>query len=265
LRSMRWAISTLTKHDYLLAAMIVCLELHYDTLSESIPEGPANDKNFWSTTQCADMLKALENSQQIWSETTEESMEAFKACKTLNIILEKLKSSRAPAAHVSSTATTTAEDFSQFDNESLRPEHSAAVTLGMLSGGLSPNSATLFNSVGQSPARYGNMDMNMGESSGSGLTPNFPLDNTNPFANMNAGASPFSMFGNAGNAPGMMDLPANLDWEQWDSFIGNGNAIDPAFQFYPTNLEQSPPDGDGQQHDPSGFGGPFMGENTPGK
>lgn len=60
--------------------------------------------------------------------------------------------------------------------------------------------------------------------------------------------------------------------EQWDQFIGNSNAIDPAFQFYPMNLEPSPPGGDGQQqqqqeqNDPSNpFGGPFMGANTPGR
>ncbi|KAI9651115.1 hypothetical protein NHQ30_001152 [Ciborinia camelliae] len=265
LRSMRWAISSITKHDYLLAAMIVCLELHYDTLMH---QGQANDRHFWKIEQLADMLKALETSQNIWSETMEESMEAFKACKTLNIILEKLNASRAPAANTAAAPMTTAEAFSQFDDESLRPEHSAAMTLGMLSGGLSPNSAALFNSMSQSSAGYTNMELNMGESSGSGLTP-FTLDNNmNPFATMNAGASPFSMFGNAGNAPGMMDLPANLDWEQWDQFIGNGNAIDPAFQFYPTNLESSPSGGDGQdqQHDPlNPFGGPFMGANTPGR
>ncbi|KAA8564446.1 hypothetical protein MFRU_013g00590 [Monilinia fructicola] len=261
LRSMRWAISSLNKHDYLLAAMIVCVELHYDTI------GPANEKQFWKPEQLADMFKALENSQQIWSETMEESMEAFKACKTLNIILEKLKASRAPATNNSTAPMTTLETFSQFD-QNLKPEHSAAMTLGMLSGGLSPNSAALLNSMSQTSTGYTHMNMNMGDSSSSGLTP-FAMDNNiNPFANMNAGASPFSMFGNAGNTPGMMDLPANLDWEQWDQFIGNGNAVDPAFQFYPTNLEPSPPGGDGQsqQHDPSNpFSGPFMGANTPGR
>ncbi|KAF7923168.1 uncharacterized protein EAE98_007873 [Botrytis deweyae] len=261
LRSMRWAISSLTKHDYLLAGMIVCLDLHYETICPS-------DKHFWTTEQLANMLKAVETSQSIWSETVEESMESFKASKTLNIILEKLKASRDPAANTSATPMNTADAFSQFDDENLRPEQSAAMTLGMLSGGLSPNSAAMLNSMGQSSG-YTNMDLNMGESGGNGLTP-YTLDNNlNPFATLNAGASPFSMFGNTGNAPGMMDLPANLDWEQWDHYIGNSNTIDPAFQFYPTNLEPSPPGGDqeqGQQNDPlNPSGGPFMGANTPGR
>ncbi|KAF7914428.1 uncharacterized protein EAF01_000834 [Botrytis porri] len=264
LRSMRWAISTLTKHDYLLAGMIVCLDLHYETICPP-------DKHFWTKEQLADMLKAVETSQGIWSETVEESMESFKASKTLNIVLEKLKASREPGANTSATPVNTAEAFSQFDDENLKPEQSAAMTLGMLSGGLSPNSAAMFNSMGQSTG-YTNMDLNMSESGGiggTGLTP-FSLDNSlNPFATMNASASPFSIFGNTGNAPGMMDLPANLDWEQWDHYIGNSNTTDPAFQFYPTNLEPSPPGGDqeqGQQNEPlNPFGGPFMGANTPGR
>lgn len=213
LRSMRWAVSSLTKHDYLLAGMVVCLELYYETFCPP-------DKHFWKAEQIADMLKAVEGSQEIWSQTVEESMEAFKACKTLNIILEKLKTSREPAANTSNTPMSTAEAFSQFDDENLRPEQSAAMTLGMLSGGLSPNSAAMFNNMGQPSTGYANMDLNMGDSSGSGLTP-YALDNTNPFANMNAGASPFSMFGNTGITPGMMDTQAGLDWVSLTQFISS--------------------------------------------
>lgn len=263
LRSMSWAVSPLTKHDYLLAAMIVCLELHYGSICPP-------DRHFWKKEELADMLKAVETSQSIWSETMEESMEAFKACKTLNIILEKMKACREPAAIACATPMSTVDAFSQFDDENLRPEQSAAMTLGMLSGGLSPNSAAMFNNVGQASAGYSNMDLNMGDSSGSGLTPYALDNNVNPFATTNGGASPFSMFGNTGNAPGMMDLPANVDWEQWDHFIGNSNVIDPSFQFYPPNLDTSPPGGDGQgqgqQQDPSNpYVGPFMGANTPGR
>ena len=187
--------------------MIVCLELHYDFLLGE-PEIQTNDALFWTIEQRANMFKALETSQQIWSETVENSMEAFKATKTLNIMLEKLRSSKAkpPVAE----ATNTAEAFAQFDDKNLQPEQSAAMTLGMLSGGLSPNSAAMFNNtLGQSPSRYGNMDLNMSDSTG--FTPNFTMDGSNPFANMNAAASPFSMFGNVGNVPGM-EMPANLDW-----------------------------------------------------
>jgi hypothetical protein len=209
MRTMKWFISSLTKHDFLLGAMIVCLELHYDAVTEALPDRPPNhDMYFWTPSQKAEMLKALETSQQIWKESSDTSMEAYKAAGILGIILEKLNCTKAKAP-------TTAEVFAQFDDDSLKPEHSAAMTLGMLSGGLSPNSAAIFNSMAQSPGgtRYANIDMSMGDSSAStGLTPNFSMDNSNPFGNLNSVASPFSVFGNAGSGTAMMDVPANLDW-----------------------------------------------------
>jgi hypothetical protein len=213
MRAMRWFISSLTKHDYLLGAMIVCLDLNYDSISDSMTDRPPHyDPYFWTTAQRAAMVQALETSLQIWKESAEASMEAYKASNILEIMLQKLKCPKGQ----STDGTTTAEVFAQFDEENLKPEHSAAMTLGMLSGGLSPNTAAMFNnSVAQSPGgtRYGNIDMNMGDSSVStGLTPNFQMDPSNPFASMNNPASPFSVFGNPGASAGMMDAPANLDW-----------------------------------------------------
>lgn len=217
MRTMRWFISSLTKHDYLLGAMIVCLDLHYDSVSESMPARPPNyDPYFWSPAQRADMLNAIDTSQRIWKESIETSMEAYKAANILGVMLEKLKSPPPPQKPSDCGGgqhqPTTNEIFAQFDEA--RPEHSAAMTLGMLSGGLSPNSAAIYNSLGQSPrgTTYGSYDINMDSSTGSGLTPNYPADMANPFASMNSVASPFSVFGNAGSGTGMMEVPANLDW-----------------------------------------------------
>jgi len=270
MRAMKWFISSLTKADYLLGAMVVCLDLHYDLMAESLSERPPGyDMYFWTPDQRAEMLQALEASQAIWKESSESSMEAYKASHILGIMLEKLK---APKQEPKTDGPTTNDVFAQFDEENLKPEHSAAMTLGMLSGGLSPNTAAMFNSM-QSPGgtRY-NVDMNMGDSSsGSGLTPNFGLDSSNPFGSINNVASPFSFFGGTGQ--GLMDMPANIDWEAWDTYVQNSNTVDPNFQFYPTSLDQAQlglnPDGSPQQAtDPSStFGGNsvFMGANTPGR
>ncbi|KAG9230604.1 fungal-specific transcription factor domain-containing protein [Amylocarpus encephaloides] len=265
MRAMKWFISSLTKHDYLLAAMIVCLDLNYEKVCENATERPQNhDPYFWNPTQRAEMLTALETSQAIWKESSEASMEAFKAFNILNVILEKLKSTSEPTK---ADPSTTAQAFAQFDGDDLKPEHSAAMTLGMLSGGLTPNSAAYLSGMAQSPGGniYANVDTNMRD--GSGLTPAYQIDN--PF-----GAASFPMFNNAVTGPGMMDVPANLDWEAWDSFIQNGNGnIDPAFNYYPTsteasNLTTSPtgPSG-GQPDDPTQFDANniFMGANTPGR
>jgi hypothetical protein len=215
MRTMKWFISSLAKHDYLLAAMIVCLELHYDSVSESMAEPPPHyDPYFWSPSQRADMLHTLETSQQIWKESAESSMEAYKASNVLSIMLEKLRSPPQPKP---AEQPTPAEVFGQFDEANLEPEHSAAMTLGMLSGGLSPSSAAMFNNAtGPSPrgtTSYGNFDTGMGDSSASnGMAHSFPMDPSNPFASLNNAASPFTIFGNAGTGSGMMDMPTNLDW-----------------------------------------------------
>ncbi|KAH8657045.1 fungal-specific transcription factor domain-containing protein [Tricladium varicosporioides] len=264
MRAMKWFISSLTKHDYLLGAMIVCLDLHYDTVSEALADQPPSyDPYFWTPTQRADMLKALETSLSIWNESRDTSMEAYKASQVLGIMLEKLKCPSKQA-----DPPTTAEAFAQFDEA--KPEHSAAMTLGMLSGGLTPNSAAMFGSMSQSPGgtNYGAMDLRMTDTTGTGLTP-YAQNDTNPFANMNSVASPFSVFNNPGGGTAMMDMPANLDWEAWDSYIQNGNAQDPSFQFYPTQLDQTQlsPDGvspQGPQDPTQAFGNSvFMGANTP--
>jgi hypothetical protein len=226
MKTMKWFISSLTKHDYLLGAMIVCLDLHYDSISESLADHPPHyDPYFWTPSQRADMLQALETSQKIWNESAGTSMEAYKASDIIGVMLEKLRSltqNKLPEG------PTTSEVFARFDDENLKPEHSAAMTLGMLSSGLSPNSAAIFNNaLGQSPrgTTYGNFDMSMGDSTGgTGLTPNFSIEPPNPFSTLNNVASPFSVFGNAGSGAGMMDVPANLDWVRCTAMLLTNHA-----------------------------------------
>lgn len=217
MRSMKWFIPSLTKHDYLLAAMIVCLDLHYDGLAEASAEKPPNyDQYFWSPEQHTEMMQALEVSRQIWIESAETSMEGYKASKALGIMLDKLRcfprTPQAPqspqAPQAPSAAHAVPAGFTHFDEN--KPEHSAAMTLGMLSGGLSPNSAAMFNSLNQLPngQRFIQPDYSM-ESANTGFTPNY--DPANPFGSVNTPTS-FTGFGNAGSGPGMTDMPASLDW-----------------------------------------------------
>lgn len=200
LRAMKWYISSLTKHDFLLGALVICLDLNYDSVCTKY------DRNFWSVEQRSDMLRALDVSRNIWKLDADSSMEAYKACKILNVMLEKL--SRPPPTEPQSNN----DAFEAFDN--LQPEHSAAMTLGMLSnGGLTPNTAQMFNNppnmpLGQGGMKY-NFDMSMGDPSN--LTPNFMMD-ANPVGSLNGPASPFSQsFSNMAGGS-MIDLPANIDW-----------------------------------------------------
>jgi len=284
MRAMKWFISSLTMHDFLLAAMIVSLDLHYDHIAT------AYDRFFWTAEQRDGMYHALEASESIWMETVETSMVAFKATRILRIILEKLRSNK-DRGPVNAEPRTTAEAFAAFD-DNLQPEHSAAMTLGMLSsGGLTPNTAAMF--AGTMPltpngTKYANLDLTMSDQNMStGMTPNFTMGGTG-VAPANMGAiSPFSQtFGNMGGLDGMMDIPATLDWEVWDQYVQNGNALDPSLQFYPMGMSvdaMAPLSTDGQpqaqsQGQPQGqeqnqnvgdhvrFGNSvFMGANTPGR
>jgi hypothetical protein len=212
LRAMKWVLNSLTKHDLLLGAMIVCLDLHYDSMSDQ-----QYDPYFWTAEQRSDMFRALETTQKIWKESAEISIEAYKASNIIAVMLEKLKR-QGPGPQTNNVETrTTSEVFASFDYK-MQPEHSAAMTLGMLSsGGLTPNTASLFNStmpLTPGGTKYTNIDMNMGDTVGNtGLTPNYVMDSANPLANLNGAASPFSqVFGNMGSGTGMMDMPATLDW-----------------------------------------------------
>lgn len=85
-----------------------------------------------------------------------------------------------------------------------KPEHSAAMTLGMLSsGGMTPNPTALFNGFGAAT----NGPPTMGDMPSSGMAPGFSMEeaaNGIPVA-----PSPLSFFGSGiGNdAP-----PTNFDW-----------------------------------------------------
>jgi hypothetical protein len=211
LRSMKWAVSALTKNDLLLGAMVVCLDLNYDSVGEQY------DVYLWSPEQRADMFRALETTQKIWNEIQDSSMEAYKASKIITLMLDKVKEQAQGPQPTNNEPRTTNEAFAAFD-DNLQPEHSAAMTLGMLSsGGLTPNTAAMFNnSMPLSPGgtKYSNVDMNMSDGIGNtGLTPNYSMDVSSTMGNMNGPASPFSqVFGNMGSVPGMLDMPNNLDW-----------------------------------------------------
>jgi hypothetical protein len=191
--------------------MIVCLDLHYDSMTDK-----QYDPYFWTAEQRVDMFRALESTQKIWKESAEISIEAYKASNIIAVMLEKLKNQGQVPQSSSVEPRTTNEVFASFD-DNMQPEHSAAMTLGMLSsGGLTPNTASLFNgTMPLTPGanKYSNLDMNMSDAVGNtGMTPNFGMESTNPL-NMNSAASPFSqVFGNMGSGQGMVDMPATLDW-----------------------------------------------------
>ncbi|KAI9798437.1 MAG: hypothetical protein M1833_004831 [Piccolia ochrophora] len=282
LRSVKWFISSLTAQDFLLAAMIICLDLNHSTEADTTSSDPRNLYS-WGYERQAEMVQALEQSKAIWSELRDQSMEAYKASELLTVMLEKVKraypESGAGVGNPNISASmpysagprgTDDNASSSFNNDETKPEHSAAMTLGMLSsGGVIPSAATTFDKTFGSLPPEGDQNPNIAMTEASGLTPNFAAESGVGDVG-NAGGSPFSLFG---NATSMTDLPSHLDWDAWDSFV-QGTTLDAANQPWPTSTDPSTtasPGGGGvviseaQQHGRTypGGGGVFMGVSTP--
>ena len=216
LHGMKVFISSLTAADFLLAAMIVSLDLCYGADAEDAGQGSA-DMYTWGSERRGDMIQALEVSREIWTETKDQSMEAYKACEVISVMLNKLKSRPQPGQGTGNPFSFPAM-FNGIGNgqgypapPEEKPEHSAAMTLGMLSsGGVNTGSAGLF--TGAFP-QSGNTNTSMGDVQPSGLTPAYSMEQT---ANgIQSAPSPLNFFGN-GNS-GMEMPPSNLDWVRFSS------------------------------------------------
>ncbi|MCJ1397364.1 hypothetical protein MMC11_000557 [Xylographa trunciseda] len=267
LHSMKWYINSLTTHDFLLAATLVCLDLWYTAEAEVIGQC-SGDFQVWGLERRAEMIRALEVSREIWLELRNQSMEAFKAGEILGVMLLKIQQ-----MHSQATNLKTQNPF-QFHNgvtqftppEDEKPEHSAALTLGMLSsGGVTPNQGHGFNANYPPTPGTNNQLVDMQPRA---LSP-FTMDQlANGFP---SAPSPFSFLTN-GN--GALDVPpTNLDWEAWDSYIQN-NPLDPANEIWPTTMDIPMPNSDDheqqeqqrQSHQTNGYNamaGVFMGVSTP--
>jgi hypothetical protein len=80
----KWLFNALTTHDFLLAAMILCLELSYLLRSENTPSrGPSNQQGFTKDQ----LLEILRTSRQIWERHRKESLDAFRAYRIISRML----------------------------------------------------------------------------------------------------------------------------------------------------------------------------------
>lgn len=223
LHNVRVLLSSLTSHDFLLAAMIISLDLWYGAEAEGVGGGRnSGDLYTWGLERREEMIRALEVSNDIWKETKDQSMESYKASEILTIIIDKMKN-RGPAGRPASSlfpfpSMANANSMSspypvppQQARMEEKPEHSAAMTLGMLSsGGLTPNSAALFNN--QNGNGYATNNTNMNEMQGSGLNPSYS-SMEQAASGISSAPSPFSFM------TGGADTPVNLDWVSSSTFL----------------------------------------------
>ncbi|TKA66750.1 hypothetical protein B0A49_06540, partial [Cryomyces minteri] len=265
LSSVKWFISSLTTHDFLLAAMIICLDLYQSAEAERTGRKPGASSDFYllSEDRRRSMFQALEHCISIWQGLSDQSFEAYRACTILKVMLEKIKTHQAlrpqPQRHNPS-------GFGVFPNGNVSdidanvpPEHSAAMTLGMLSsGGLTPNAGGMF----QSPERGYPAGM-------AGLLNEMPVSaertGLTPLYEQAGGASPFSQLFAMNGFQATDTSGAGIDWDAWDSYV-QGTSVDPNNLMWPMHMDQQfDPSQPQQPPYGSGFSGAaaFIGVNTP--
>lgn len=219
LRSIQWYVASIATKEFLLPAMLVLLDLHYDNQAERSGERQdSHSMYFWTPEQHLEMVRSLETARDIWEGMRDGSMEAVKAYNVVKIMLDKMQtpttasSSSGPSPAVQQQqqqAASLARDdiFAGLGGADMQPEHSAAMTLGMMSsGGLTPNTAAAFGSAVQSPGgtTYSAMDLSVPVGEKTGLTPDFSGD-----LGLNPGSPFSSMFNQMGSG---LEMGQNFDW-----------------------------------------------------
>ncbi|KAJ5641453.1 hypothetical protein N7490_005453 [Penicillium lividum] len=203
LGSLQSQASSISSVDFLLAASIICLDLHqgFKLQAAGLPSG---DTYTWGRERRDEMLAAIQRSKEIWDEVRDESMEAFKASSILGVMLGKLHS-------IPGLENNTANMFEPQDEK-----QNAAMTLGLLSSGMSPMNPGM--SPFSDPAtKMSDSPLGAGMGLGAGASAEMLGGPLSPFS---------SMFGQ------MPDMQANLDWEAWDTYIQNPN-FGASNQFWP--------------------------------
>lgn len=225
LRSIKWFVASIATKEFLLPAMLVILDLHYDSqIEQSSSRHDSQSMYFWTPQQRLEMIRSLESAKDIWEGLADGSMEAVKAYNISKIMLDKINnpSNRAapsgvpPAVGLQSGAIQMRDDmFAGLGDTELKPEHSAAMTLEMMSsGGLTPNTAAALGGTVQSPgaSAYPPLDFSMPAVEKTGMTPDYSGEmGVNP-------GSPFSsMFYQMSNG---MEMGQNFDWVSTRPGIG---------------------------------------------
>ncbi|KAI3318384.1 hypothetical protein HD806DRAFT_314908 [Xylariaceae sp. AK1471] len=226
LRTMKWFVSS-TSRDTLLPTMLVIMELHHDHAAGQRQDSQAITC-FWTPEQRQAMIQTLDDVRDIWAKLSQESVEAFKASNILRIMLEKIKNPEPVPVSTGAPQGQTENVFGNFGSGNMQPEHSAAMTLGMLSGGMTPNSSF------QSPGGTTYPNLELGPSMGPPLVSDFQPD----VGAANNAASPFSMFTNLGSSSNMA-LDQNFDWDVFENYAQTASWTDQStFGFFAGNPEQ---------------------------
>ena len=242
LESVKWYMGSISTHDFLLAAMVICLELSEQVKNDEFRASPDG-------IQCPKrraMVEALEKSQQIWSDASGRKRknvqfvckdglqkgehmfdETEKASRAMAVMLDKVKrhlisSTPQPSGIAPTPMTGLLQELGMMpESASVQDESRESPFNGVISNYQWGNMEGVPGSLDMSNDQvfYGNsseMAPNSVGLNGSNSNYNSQSQSSDNSPNQGFGQLDFSMIGD------MLDVPDNVDWEMWDNQIIKG-------------------------------------------
>lgn len=204
LRAVSWYVKSIATKEFTLPAMLIVLDLHYDNMAAQSGALRDHDGAFlWTPEERSKMIGTLEDAASIWKSLADSSMEAFKASKVIEIMLQKIKdpaqSAIASMPPQTVSISTLGTDLGMDQNPGMGQGIISPDGFGDFNPGISPFSNT--NSSAFMGMEFSLPPPNMGDMQTDGY-------------NATGAASPLSMFTNLGGGSGTAaDLTAaNFDW-----------------------------------------------------
>ncbi|KAJ5688326.1 hypothetical protein N7536_010945 [Penicillium majusculum] len=202
-RSLEWFVNSMATKEFLVCAMLVALDLHYDCMAElSNDEKVRETALFWTSEQRMEMLSNLEMTKDLWKGLADGSIEALQASKVLEIMLEKIKSPASTPETAEETRSAGNSHLSGVNTSLTEPlDHATAMMPGPPPTGMMASTAE--NHGTQTSGALDNMyfSSNLPDSN---MIPNF----TEAHEDLNMMGSSLQMF------PNLMadDFAENFDW-----------------------------------------------------
>lgn len=235
LRSVQWYVKSIATKDFILPAMLVILDLHFDNIAAQASVKSEHEGTFlYTQEQRSRMIESLETAREIWKTLADTSMEAFKATKIIEIMLEKIKNPEPGGQICLGLQSEPMQDLAS--NMGIDPSPS------MTPGLIAPHDLPEFN-TGMNPFSTPNPVPFMGMDFGLSAAPEGVDMQTDGFG-AGAPASPFSsMFNNMGSGSSTgIDLNTNFDWNAFESYTQMANwGADQSFQIYGAEGDPSSP------------------------
>ncbi|KAL5594535.1 uncharacterized protein BROUX77_007882 [Berkeleyomyces rouxiae] len=259
LASLRWYVQSSATKDFMLPAMLVCVDLHHDKETrESTRDLNSHCTNgFWTMRQRRNMIRVLEFTRKIWAECADNSVDAFRSSHVLTVMLRSIQvKATSPGSdsnnrnngsgredeHVH-TPGTDHTDHSRFGSmppdsriptsaptsnpeQSVKPPHPGASVNCTTMGPSQPRGSPSCSQVNSSAPLFGMPQLNAVSMQTEFLNGQVNLDQYN----MNV-ASPFNYMLNNMTSQGAM---TNMDWDAFDNFTQSNAAmnIEPNFPMY---------------------------------